>query len=232
MPREREEVCPHRLHIHFDMRHTLRAVDNEDGTDGMGTARYRLDVVHEPEHIGHMRHGNNLGLFRNLRGNIGRREISILFEVDVFQCCTACLGNKLPRHKVAVMFGDGNDNLVACLHMGTPITVCNKIQRLRGILRKDNLLGACRTDKFLRTYTRRLIDVRCLDRKFICAAVWICIPIGAVIGNRLDDGLRFLRGCTVIEIDDGTAVHFCLQNRKILQILVEVLTHFISLPSM
>ena len=214
--RECEEVRVHRLHIHRNVRHALRAVHDDDRPDRMGAVGNRTYIVDETEHIRYMCHGDNLRLFRDLLRDIRRREVPVLRKVDVLQHRTARLCNELPRHDVAVMLRDRDDDLIALADIRTPIAVRDEVQCLRRILREDDLLGTRRADELLRPYTRRLIDIRRLYRKLVCTPMRIRVAVGAVVGDRLDDSLRFLRRGTVIKIDDGTTVHLRLQDREIL----------------
>lgn len=118
------------------------------------------------------------------------------------------------------MLRDGDNNLIALADICASVAVCDEIQRLRRILRKDDLLRACRTNELLRPHTRGLIDIRRLDRQLVCPPMRICVAVGAVVGDRLDDRLRLLRRRSVVEVDNGATVHLRLQDRKILQILV------------
>ena len=167
-----------------------------------------------------MCHCHDLRLFRDLRRNILRREVAVLREIDILESCAARLCNELPRHDVAVMLRDRNDNLVALTNVGASVAVCDKVECLRRILREDDLLGTRCTDELLRPYTRRFIDVRRLHRQLIRAPVWVCIAVGAVVGDRLDDRLRLLRRCTIVKVDNGTPVHLRLQDWEIPQILI------------
>ena len=105
------------------------------------------------------------------------------------------------------------------------IAVRHEVQCLRRILREYDLLRTRRTDELLRAHPCPLIDIRRLDRELIRAAVRVRITVRTVVSDRADDRLWLLRRCAIVEINNGTAVHFCLQDGKIPQILIHLAFH-------
>ena len=60
-------------------------------------------IIDESEHIGYLRHGDNLRPLRDLFCNICLGEITVLAQIDILQHSTARLCHELPRNDIAVM---------------------------------------------------------------------------------------------------------------------------------
>ena len=89
MPRERKEIRIHRLHIHLNVRHALRSVDNDNRTDRMSAVGNGAHIVDETEHVGYLRHCDNLRPLCNLLRNIRLGEIAVLAQIYILQHSTA-----------------------------------------------------------------------------------------------------------------------------------------------
>ena len=225
MPRERKEIRIHRLHIHLDVRHALRAVDNDNRTDRMRTVGNDAHIVDETEYVGYLRHCDNLRPLCNLLRNIRLGEIAVLAQIDILQHSTARLCHELPRYDIAVMLRDRNDDLIPLTDVRKTIAVRYEVQCLRRILCEYDLLRTRRTDELLRTHACPFIDICRLDRELIRAAVRVRVTVRTVVSDRADDRLRLLCRCTIVKINNGTAVHFRLQDGKIPQILIHLAFH-------
>ena len=217
MAREGEEVAVDVANVNLHVRDALRAIDDSDSADAVRLLDDLLDVVLEAQDVRDLRHGDNLRLLRDFRLDVLLREVAVLLEVDVLERRARRLGDELPRHEVAVVLRDGDDDLVASLDIAEAIAVGDEVQRLRRILREDDLLRTSRIDELRRAHARVLVDLRCLDRERIGAAVRIGIAAAVVTADGLDDLLRFLRRRAVVEISDLFPIHLHLEKREISQ---------------
>ena len=217
MAGERKEVAVEVADIDLHVCHALRAVDDGDSADAVRLLDNLLDVVLEAQDVRDLRHSDNLRLLRDLRLDVFIREIAVFLQIDVLERRTRRLGNELPRHEVAVMLRDRDDNLIAGFDIVQAVAVGDEVQRLRRILGEDNLLGAGRIDELRRARTRILIDLRCLDRERVGATVRISVTAAVVAADGLDDLLRLLRRRAVVEISNLFPVHLHLEKREILQ---------------
>ena len=167
--------------------------------------------------IGSNPHANGGKLLRDLRLDVFIQEIAVFLQIDVLERRARRLGNELPRHEVAVMLRDRDDNLIAGFDIVQAVAVGDEVQRLRRILGEDDLLGAGRIDELRRARTRILIDLRRLDRERVGATVRIGVAAAVVAADSFDDLLRLLRRRAVVEISNLFPVHLHLEKREILQ---------------
>ena len=217
MAGEGKEVAVDVADVDLHVRDALRAVDDGDSADAVRLLDDFLDVVLEAQDVRDLRHGDDLRFLRDLRLDVFLREVAVLLKVDVLERRARRLGDELPRHEVAVVLRDGDDDLIASLDIAEAIAVGDEVQRLRRVLREDDLLRTGRIDELRRAHARILIDLRRLDRERIGAAVRIGVAAAVVAADGLDDLLRLLRRRAVIEISDLFPVHLHLEKREIFQ---------------
>ena len=216
VPAEGEKVAVQLLHVHGEMGNALGAVDDADGADTVGLVDDFAHVIHEAQDIGHVGHGDDLRLFRNLRFYVFFGQVAILFEIDVFQHGAFGLGDHLPGHEVAVVFGDGKDDFVTRLHEGEAVAVRHEVQGFRGVFREDDFVRLRRMDKVLDLGARVFIDIRGLDAELVGPAVRVGVTAAIVAADGPDDAFRFLGRGAVVQVDERFVVHRPLQEREIM----------------
>ena len=217
MAGEGEEIAVHIADIDFHMRDALRAVDHDDCTDAVGLFDDFLDIILEAEHVRDLRHCDDFRLFRDFRLDILVREVAVFLKIDVLEDSTRRFGNELPRHEVAVMLRNRDDDFIAGLDVVQAIAVSHEVQRFRRVLREDDFGRTCGIDEFRCTHACIFVNFRCLDGKSIGAAVRIGIAAAIVAADGLDDLFRLLRRRAIIEISNLLPVHLPLEEREVFQ---------------
>ena len=216
MPRKREEVAVHILHIDRHVRRALRAVDEDHGAVFVRDGGNLLDRIDEAKDVRDFRDGDDLRLLRDLLLRFLDGKPTVLFEVHVLQDSALRLGNHLPRHEVRVMLGDGDDDLVTRLDIRETVAVGDEVQRLRRVLREDDLLRQARVDEGARRGARVLVDVRRLDGERVRAPMRVRVAAAVIAADRLNDLVRLLRRRAVVEVDERLIVHLVREQGKIL----------------
>ncbi len=201
----------------MSLRDALRAVDDDDRADAVRLFRDFLDVVFEAEHVRDLRDGDELRLFRDLGLDVLVAEVAVFLQINVLQSRALGLCDMLPRHEVAVVLGNRDDDFVSLADIREAIAVGNEVQRLCRVLREDNFFRALRVDELRRDLARVLVDFRRLDGKRIGAAMRVCITAAIVAAKRSDDLLGLLRRRAVVEVDDGLAVHLRMEEREVFE---------------
>ena len=115
-----------------------------------------------------------------------------------------------------MVLGDGQDDLIACLDVRQAVAVSDEVQRLRRVLREDDLLRQARVDEGARRGARVLVDVRRLDGERVRAPMRVRVAAAIVAADRLNDLVRLLRRRTVVEVDERLVVHLVREQGKIL----------------
>ena len=212
-----EEIRIHCLHIHRHVRHALGTVHHSHSPDAVSFLHDLPHIVLEPQYIGDLRDRNDFCTFSNRFLNILLRKIPIGFQIDVFERCAFGMGYLLPWHEIAVMLGNRKNDLIPCLHIRKAIAVRHEVQCLCGIFSENDFFFVFRTDEFRHALPRRFINVRCLHGKRVGPPMRIRVASSVVAAHGLDHRLRLLRCRSIVQIDNGLAVHPLSQKREITQ---------------
>ena len=107
-------------------------------------------------------------------------------------------------------------------------TTGNEIDALRSATRKNNFRRSARINKLAHHFTGCLVAVRSLLRKVMHPAVHISVYATIHFRNGVDNTLRFLSSCGIIEINQRTVVHQLGKYGKIFSVheWESLLTHF------
>ena len=122
---------------------------------------------------------------------------------------------KLPRHDVGMMLHDGHDNLVALAHKPVAERRNHKVKALGGSAREDYFVNRTCIDKLAHLFACLFVQVGCLLRKIMHAAVYVCIDIEILFAHGIEHAQRFLRCCTVVEIYQRTVVNLTAEYREV-----------------
>ena len=77
-------------------------------------------------------------------------------------------------------------------------------------------------DKLAHLLTGSLMQVGGLLREIVYATMYVGINVKVLLTHGIKDAEWFLRGGSIIEIDQRSAVYFTLQNRKILAYFLDI----------
>ena len=112
------------------------------------------------------------------------------------------------------MFQNGDDDFITCLNICHAVAVSYEVQRFGGVARENDFAGFFGVDEFGGSAARLFVGIGCFHAERVKTAQRIGILCGAVVVDGIYDGLRLLRGCGIVEINDG--IVFIIQYGKIL----------------
>lgn len=105
-----------------------------------------------------------------------------------------------------MMFQPGNDDLVSGADMLPPPALGNEVDRFRRSPQKDDFIGGCGVEKLANLIPRFLIRICRTGCQFMCGPVNIGIFVRVEIGQPIDDCLRFLCRCRIVQPDQGMPI--------------------------
>src|SRR4249920_47064 len=108
-----------------------------------------------------MRHGYQLGLLTEQTSILIQNQLAVVIDRNHPQSRAYLLTEHLPWDNIGVVFHGRDNDLVALLEKGSPITLRNQVNRFCGTANKDDLLFAPGIDEALYLLARRFISRGC-----------------------------------------------------------------------
>ena len=127
----------------------------------------------------------------------------------------APVAQQLPGDDVAVVFHDGEDDLVAFLHAGFAEGCGQEVDALGGAAREDDFVRGAGVQEAAHRLARCLVQLGGLLGEEVHAAVHVGIDGVVFVGNGIDHATGLLRGGSVIQIDERAAIDRAAQDGKV-----------------
>ena len=215
---EGHEVAADGLDVDRLVSDGLRGVDEREGADGAGFGAEGGGVVEDAEGVGEVGEGEEL----HLRGEelIESVEVEAEFGVgaedgDVFEGGAGAEGELLPRDEVGVVLHLGGEDDVAGLEVGVAPGSGDEVDGLGGAAGEDDLGGVGGVDEFGGAGAGGFIAVGGAHGERVESAVDVGVVAFVVAGDGVDHRARFLRGGSVVEIDEGLAADVLVEDGEI-----------------
>jgi hypothetical protein len=122
---------------------------------------------------------------------------------------------ELPGDDVGVVLEPRDDDLVALADVAAAPALRDEVDALGRAAHEDNLLGRRRVEEAADLVASALVGVGRARSEGMRRAVHVGVLALVVIGDAIDDRLRLLRGCGVVEPYEPSPVHTLLQDGKI-----------------
>ena len=162
-----------------------------------------------------MRHGNELGALREQSFVIVELELTGRIARNHLDDCARFFGNELPRNDVGVMFQDGDDDFVTRLECRLHVGICNQVNGFGRTAYENNFLRRRSSDKVTNDVACIFVGVCRCGRERVSATVNVGVLVFVVVLEAVNDDLRALRRCTVIEPNERMAVDLLRKNREV-----------------
>jgi hypothetical protein len=121
----------------------------------------------------------------------------------------------LPGNDVGVMLQPGDDNLVVLLNVLPSPTLRHQIDSFGSSAHKDDFARGAGIEKAARLLARGLVGIGRTRGQLMRGAMHVRVFVLVKVTQAIDHRLRLLRGCSIIQPDQRTAVDLLAQNRKI-----------------
>ena len=212
---EGEEVAVEFLNVDGHVGCALGSVDENGNAVLMGYAYDVADRIDRTQDVADVRDANDFRPLAEELFVLVHTEPTVVGDRHHTQADALSCLKKLPRDDVAVVLHLAEDDLVALLHKSLSEAGCHEVDALGSAAREDNLTGAAGIQETAYRFARCLVQICCLLRKEMHAAMHVGIDVVVFLRHRLHDLSRLLRRRCIIEIDKGVlAVEDLVQDRE------------------
>jgi len=181
------------------------------------------DVIHSPESIGNMIHGNQLGPFGEKSVVCLQIEGAVIKDGDDFESYSQSFTKHLPRNRVGVVLQSGNNDLISLLKLIRATEGGgDQIDGISGAGSEDDLLGAIYIEMLCDGLPGGFVGGSGRLGKPVNTTVDIGVDSLVVVPGRVENAKRFLGGGGVIEIDERFPVDLLIQDGKLLAKLIGI----------
>ena len=204
------------------MRNGLGTVYKHRNALFVGIAYHLPDRVHRTQHIGYMRHADNLcTLGKQLFVLIQQKLASVIHRND-FNGNPPLGSQQLPGNDIAVMLHNGENHLIPLLHKLFTEAGHKQIDTFRRTAGKDDFIRTAGIDKLPHRLTRRLVQLRSLLRKEMHTTMHIGVDRIVLVRNGVHHLTGLLRSRTVIKVNQRLTIYLTGKYRKISSYLLKV----------
>ncbi len=204
---ENIEVATQRLHVHRQMRHGLRAIDQHRHAACMGKLRHARHIVDGAQYVRDMGDGQHARARpEQLRQGL-QVERAVVADRRHAQFGTGGIAHHLPGHDVGMVLHRRHQHLVAGLQARPCVALCDQIDRFGGATHEHDLVGAAGVDKGRNLLPRGLEGVGGALRQRMDAAVDVGVIAQFEGAHGVEHGQRFLRRRRIVQIHQRLAVH-------------------------
>jgi hypothetical protein len=201
MTGERHKVHVQFLHVNGHMRCALCRIHENGCAAGSGTLDQFRDIVDTSQHVGNLGHRHHPGVFRKCCVHLFLGDCAVRLTLQKDQLCSGGTGNHLPRQDVAVMFHDGNQDLIPGFQICHAVAVCHQVHTLCCVPGEDDLFRTGSMDEPLYSSPGSLIAFGRLHAQRIQPTQYIGVVFLIELLHCIQNALGFLRSCRIIEID-------------------------------
>ena len=226
MTGEGHQISTQGRHIDRHLRHSLRCIDDHDGTDGVGLLGDHPDGVDRPQHVRGQRQRDDLGAPINepLRLSLLEVEPAVISDVEPPQGGTGALTDDLPWNQVGVVLHHRNDDLVTRSETLTQ-GVRAQIKGFRRVRQSHHFLGARRPDKPRKAFPPTLISLGRLQPELVHGPCNIGVVTRVVVAQSVNNNLGFLGSVSRVEVRQRVIPHPGGQDGKVFPDLLDVVAH-------
>mmetsp|Transcript_385 Transcript_385/g.955 ORF Transcript_385/g.955 Transcript_385/m.955 type:complete len:231 (+) Transcript_385:669-1361(+) len=214
MPTGDNKVGAKALHVDGHVRHALARVEQKLGAVLAAKVHDEGHVKSRPEHVGDMGNGHelHLAIFHELR-HVVLVDALVRVEARVPQLHAVLLRKQLPRHDIAVVLGNAENDGVALLQLTCAVGKRHEVDGLRRVARPDHLARRRRVDEACDRCARFLKGVRRARAERVHTAVNVRVVVRVVVSHGVDDARRLLARRGVVEVHERhVRCHLLVEN--------------------
>ncbi len=217
VPGERHEIDVQRLHVHFQVRDALRAVQHDQCARRVGLRDHPFHRVDGAQHVADVHHADHLhaALAQKAR-------VSVLIQPpigrdrDVADREALFFGENLPGDDVAVMLHHAEHHHVAGAEVRAAPRRHHEIHALGGVAGVEDLAARLGVDERLHLVARGLVLRRGALAQHVDTPVHVGVAGLVVAAHGVDHLARLLAARRRVQKDDALAgVDFLVQDREV-----------------
>ena len=190
-----------------EMLHGLGSVHQHGNLMGVRKPDDLFDWIDCAERIGDLVDCHQARLFVEHPFKERQVELAAFIERQNSEGRAAPQAHLLPGNIVAVVLKLRNDDLVTGVHKLLTVGICQQIDRLGRAAGEDHLVIVFRVDVTSHFSPCRLVCFGGLHCQGVVAAMDIGVEAGVIINQRIDHYLWFLRGGSVVKVDQRVVIN-------------------------
>jgi len=195
----------------------LRGIDERKRTDGAGAGAEVGGRVDRSERVGNVRKGEEPDLRREKRIERGEVEAALAVgpeERHKPERRAGRSGDFLPGDEVAVVLHLGGQHDVTGPQIGAAPSVGDEVHAFGRPASEEDFLGVRCADEAGEAGAGPFVAIGRAHGERVQSAMHVAVIALVVVDERIDHGARFLRGRSVIEVDEWLAVYCLVENRE------------------
>ena len=215
MARKHVKIRTQRLHVHAQVRHGLRAIDQHAHA---GRMRQRDDLRHgrhRPQRIRHLRHGHQPGAPVEQLAEFIEEDLAAVIDRNHAQDRALFRRQLLPWHDIGVMLELRDDDFVAAADDLAAKGIGDQVDALGGATDKNDFIGRRGAQEVRHLGARRLVRIAGARCQCVGGAVDVRILVRIEIRHPVDHRLRLVRGGRIVEPGQRLAVDPFGQHGKV-----------------
>ena len=217
MATEGKEVTVEVLHIHTEVRRTLRTIYQHGHAMFVGNANNFLDGIYRTQHIADMGDADNSGVFVEVCLNVIETNATFVVDGQDTDFYTLTSLKQLPGDDVRVVFHLGDEHLVTFLHKSLTEARCHKVDALRSATGKDDFTCTAGIQEPTYRFACLFVQVGRLLGKEMHTTMYVSIHVVVLLCHGLYHLPRLLRRSCVVEINEWVfLVYLTAENGEIL----------------
>ena len=215
VPGECVEIAADSLHVHRQMRNSLRAIHQHRHVVRMSKLNDFAQRVHRAQGIRHMGHGHDACARRQQLFECVELELAGVVDGRHAEVRAFFFTEHLPRDNVGVMLHGGDEHLVAFAHVGAAVCLGDEIDGLGCAANKDDFVGVGSLDKAPYRLPRLVVCLGGTYAQRMHTAMDVGIVVLVITHEGVDHRARLLRSGCAIQIDQLVAVDLLVKDGEI-----------------
>ncbi len=201
------EVAANRLHIHAHVRNCLRASDQHACAVTMRGLNHLLHRQDRAQRVGDMSDRDQPRFWSQQLLVLIEQHLAGVVHRSNAQACTLFRAEHLPGNYIGVMLHPGDDNLVVLLNVAASLALRHQIDGLGGSTHKNDLARRSSIEEAACLLACRLVGVRSACGQLMRGTMHIGVLVLVEIADSVDDRLRLLRRCSIVQPDQRAPVN-------------------------
>ena len=215
MTGENEKVAIKQRHIDAEMRDGLASVEQHNRPGLMSHPDHFPRGIDCTKRIRGVDKGDNFCARTNLLREVPEINLTRWSDVRHDNASAGLLRRLLPGDDVRVVFHAGEQDLIAFLQPAPGQPVSDEINPFSRAPDEDNIARRRRTDKMRHFLAGTVVGVGSHLTQIMHTAVDIPVLLAVIAVNGLEHLARFLRGCRIVEVNQGASVDRRSEDRKV-----------------
>ncbi len=227
MPGEGVEVGIQFLHIHLGMRNGLRAIHEYRNTFLVRLLDDGFDWIDRTQRIRNVAEGKYLYLIVHEGIQFVQHQLPFVVHGGYAEFGTALFADHLPGHDIAVVLHGGDKHGIPFVDEFAAVRGRHQVDAFRATAHKNTFLAGTGIDELAHELPGFFKSRGCFLAELVDTAVHIGVTMAVIVVQLIDYSAGFLARSRAVQENDGLAIHFLFQQRKVLPDFIDI-EHFLG----